>query len=113
MTVKSGSIPSRRARSWEPRVDLRSGERYLAVTLRGAALKENAVLNKGTCFTPEERDELGLRGVLPPAVASQTEQEMRAYDNYLEAGDDVGRYLCRTGAASGTCCAMPSATTAR
>jgi malate dehydrogenase (oxaloacetate-decarboxylating) len=82
-----------KAKRWESRVDSRTGERYLAVALKGAALKEDAILNKGTCFTPEERDELGLRGILPPAVATQAEQEMRSYENYLKGGDEVGRYL--------------------
>jgi malic enzyme len=84
-------------RSFAERDDPRSGERYLAVYVRGAALKDDPVLNKGTCFTREERDALGLTGLLPPAVQTPTEQLARAYGNYLQAADDVGRYLFLAG----------------
>jgi malic enzyme len=81
------------ARRFEERVDPRTGEKYVAVFVRGSALKDDPVLNKGTCFTLAERDELGLRGIMPPAVSDPAEQESRAYENFLKAGDDVGRYL--------------------
>jgi malic enzyme len=82
---------------FEERKDPVSGERYLAVTERGAALKDDPILNKGTCFTREERERLGLLGLLPPAVQTQEEQESRAYENYVRAGDDVRRYLFLAG----------------
>jgi len=82
---------------FDHRVDAVTGERYLAVHERGAALRDDPLLNKGTCFTLEERQRLGLRGLLPPAVQTPAEQESRAYDNYLEAGDDVRRYLFLAG----------------
>jgi transposase len=49
-------------------VDPKTQERYLAVSTRGAALKDDPVLNKGTCFTRQEREQLGLLGLLPPSV---------------------------------------------
>lgn len=82
---------------FEERVDPASGERYLAVSERGAALRDDPLLNKGTCFTRAERERLGLLGLLPPAVQTPEEQESRAYDNYLKAGDDVRRYLFLAG----------------
>ena len=84
---------SETVRRFERRRDPRSGERYLAVFTHGEALKDDPVLNKGTCFTEAERDALGLVGLLPPAVQTPAEQLARAYGNYLEAGDDVRRYL--------------------
>lgn len=35
-------------------------------TLRGVNLLRNPWFNKSSAFTEEERDELGLRGLLPP-----------------------------------------------
>ena len=78
---------------FEKRVDPATGAPFLAVARRGAALKDDPILNKGTCFTLAERDELGLRGIMPPAVSTPAEQAARAYENYLRVGDDVGRYL--------------------
>jgi malate dehydrogenase (oxaloacetate-decarboxylating) len=89
------SITERREapRRFEERVDQNTGEKYLAVFRRGAAITTDPILNKGTCFTLEEREELGLRGLMPPAVSAPADQEARAYDNFLRAGDDVGKYL--------------------
>ena len=70
---------------FEQRTDRATGERYLAVAERGSALRDDPVLNKGTCFTREERERLGLVGLIPPAVQTPKEQEARAYDNYLNA----------------------------
>jgi malate dehydrogenase (oxaloacetate-decarboxylating)(NADP+) len=44
---------------------------------RGADILHDPVLNKGTAFTHEERDALGLRGLLPPRVMTQDEQLAR------------------------------------
>ena len=84
-------------RRFEERTDAVTGRRYLAVSERGAALKDDPILNKGTCFARDEREGLGLLGLLPPAVQTPEEQEARAYANYLEAGDDVRRYLFLAG----------------
>jgi malic enzyme len=82
---------------FEERVDPETGLRYLAVRERGERLKDDPILNKGTCFTLEERERLGLLGLLPPAVQGFEEQASRAYGNYLRAGDDVRRYLFLAG----------------
>ena len=82
---------------FEERIDPMSGERYLAVFERGARLKDDPVLNKGTCFTRDEREQLGLMGLLPPAVQTADEQLVRAYGNYVKAADDVRRYLFLAG----------------
>jgi len=83
--------------NFEPRTDPASGERYLAVSERGAALRDDPLLNKGTCFTIDERERLGLIGLIPPAVQNADEHEARAYANYVRAGDDVRRYLFLAG----------------
>jgi malate dehydrogenase (oxaloacetate-decarboxylating) len=84
---------ARPARRFEERIDPHTGEEYRAVFVRGSALKDDPLLNKGTCFTLEERDAFGLRGILPPGVSRPDEQEQRSYENYLRSGDDIGRYL--------------------
>jgi malic enzyme len=82
---------------FEQRMDPATGERFLAVSERGEKLKDDPILNKGTCFTRDEREQLGLLGILPPAVQTPAEQESRSYANYLKAGDDVSRYLFLAG----------------
>ena len=63
--------------SYSPRVDPETGQRYLAVTLRGQDLLRDPLLNKGSAFTEEERDAFGLRGLLPSQVGTIEEQLAR------------------------------------
>jgi hypothetical protein len=42
--------------------------------LPGANLLDRPILNKGTAFTPDERSQLGLHGLLPPQVESLDQQ---------------------------------------
>jgi malate dehydrogenase (oxaloacetate-decarboxylating) len=78
---------------FEERIDPATRKRYWAVSKRGGALLDDPILNKGTCFSEEERDSLGLRGLLPPGVATEEEQRARAYENFQRSGNDVQRYL--------------------
>ena len=73
-------------------IDPRTGERYLTVFRRGASVKNDPILNKGTCFTERERRDLGLTGLIPPAVSTPDEQLIRAYGNFLQIPDDPSRY---------------------
>jgi malate dehydrogenase (oxaloacetate-decarboxylating) len=93
----SGRDLERHVKRFEERIDPATGDRYLAVGPRGAGLTEDPVLNKGTCFTRDEREQFGLLGLLPPSVQTPAEQLARAYGNYLEAGGDVPRYLFLAG----------------
>jgi len=65
----------------------------LAPYLRGQALLETPLLNKGTAFTLAERQALGLDGLLPPAVETIEEQSARAYKAYLRKPDDLERHI--------------------
>lgn len=60
---------------------------------RGAGLLHDPRLNKGTAFTPAERDALGLRGLLPPRMFSQEEQERRILANLRRTESPLARYL--------------------
>jgi len=60
---------------------------------RGAELLRNPLLNKGTAFTEEERDALGLRGLLPPRVYTQEEQADRILQNFRKKPNDLERYV--------------------
>ncbi|WP_433182357.1 NAD-dependent malic enzyme [Actinoallomurus sp. CA-150999] len=56
---------------------------------RGLEVLREPLLNKGTAFTPAERDELGLHGLLPPAVETIDEQARRAYAQYQAQATDL------------------------
>lgn len=53
---------------------------------------EDALVNKGTAFTAEEREELGLTGLLPYHVSTIEEQVKRRYTNFSEQGSDLAKY---------------------
>ena len=48
---------------------------------RGLALLRDPLLNKGTAFTEQERDALGLRGFLPAMVLTMQAQVERVLTN--------------------------------
>ena len=60
---------------------------------RGVEILQDGRLNRGTAFTEEERDRLGLRGLLPPRVFTQEEQEDRMLANLRSLDEPLDRYL--------------------
>src|SRR6516165_5926690 len=70
-----------------------SGDEYLAVAVRGRALLLDPLTNKGTAFPLDEREPLGLEGLLPPAVSTMTQQLERAYENFSAKPTDLERYI--------------------
>jgi len=78
------------------KTDPESGREYMAVRVRGRALLINPSTNKGTAFTDQERDELRLHGLLPPAVCTLEQQLARVYDNYRSKPDDLEKYIFLT-----------------
>ncbi|KAB2490738.1 oxaloacetate-decarboxylating malate dehydrogenase [Bacillus cereus] len=61
----------------------------LETTLRGAEVLSTPLLNKGVAFTQNEREELGLKGLLPPAVLTLEEQARRAYEQFSSQPDGL------------------------
>ncbi len=61
------------------------------ISSRGHDVLHNPQINKGTAFTIEEREELGLIGLLPPAVLTIEQQADRAYELFKKQPDDLAR----------------------
>ena len=59
----------------------------------GAALLRDPVLNKDAAFTEEEREILGIRGLLPARVQTMEEQVMRTLENFRGKPNDIEKYV--------------------
>lgn len=59
----------------------------------GIELLHDPQFNKGTAFTAEERDKLGLRGLLPPRVSTLQEQVLRVLANFEQKPTDLEKYI--------------------
>jgi malate dehydrogenase (oxaloacetate-decarboxylating)(NADP+) len=62
-------------------------------SVRGMALLHDPLLNKGTAFTEQERDALGLRGLLPAHVLSMEAQAERVMTNLRRLPNDLEKYV--------------------
>jgi len=62
----------------------------------GTELLHDPKRNKGTAFSPAERDALKLRGLLPPCVFSEAEQAARALATLRALPDGLQRYIAMT-----------------
>jgi malate dehydrogenase (oxaloacetate-decarboxylating)(NADP+) len=76
------SVPVRASRSLWP-----------SQSPRGMTLLRDPLLNKGTAFTEQERDALGLRGLLPAHVLSMEAQSERVLSNLRSLPDDLQKYV--------------------
>ena len=59
----------------------------------GIEILHDPAFNKGTGFSHEERERLGLRGLVPPGVATPEMQEARVLGNYARKSSDLERYI--------------------
>lgn len=59
----------------------------------GFTLLTTPLFNKGTAYTEEEKDALGLRGLLPPKIFTIEDQEKRALGNFRRNETDLQKYI--------------------
>ncbi|MFH7811727.1 MULTISPECIES: NAD-dependent malic enzyme [Acetobacter] len=69
----------------------------LTPALRGTALLNNALLNKGTAFTEAERREYGLEGLLPTQVETLDRQVERIHRHLEAKPSNLERYIYLSG----------------
>jgi malate dehydrogenase (oxaloacetate-decarboxylating) len=72
------------------------GEDCLKTKARGMAVLTTPLLNKGTAFTLEEREDLGLTGLLPPVISTLMEQVKAAYAQYQRLPDALNKNIYLT-----------------
>jgi len=68
-------------------------EERVHTSLRGIQILQNPRLNKSTAFTQQERDALGLNGLIPSHVSSVEEQLKRCYQNFNKKRTPLGKYV--------------------
>ncbi|MEP6342439.1 MAG: NAD-dependent malic enzyme [Maricaulaceae bacterium] len=66
-------------------------------TMHGHDVLHNSATNKSTAFTREERQKLGLRGLLPYCVSSLDTHQERALENLRRKAYDIERYIFLSG----------------
>src|SRR5664279_4564086 len=63
------------------------------INLRGSTVLGAPTINRGTAFTLEERDALGLTGLLPTGVSTLEGQLRRVYAQYSEQSTDLRKWV--------------------
>ena len=64
--------------------------------LKGTRLLNSIRHNKSTAFTKEERERLGLRGLLPAKIANVEMQKQRILKNFNRKESDIEKYIFLT-----------------
>ncbi|MEI7544319.1 MAG: NAD-dependent malic enzyme [Mycobacteriaceae bacterium] len=73
------------------------GARSIRIHARGIDVLDNPQINRGTAFTVEERNHLGLTGMLPSTVESLEQQVGRSYAQFLAFETDIEKWAFLTG----------------
>merc|ERR1712088_469306 len=84
------------ARPYVRKPDGRAHDNVCLTTVSGMDYIRNPRLFKGMAFTLEERQGLGLHGLLPPRVRSQDEQVENGLKNIRRYEDALSKYLFMT-----------------
>lgn len=74
----------------------RNGRDLARIAVRGRAVLANPLINLGTAFTTEQRQALGLSGLLPDAVISADAQVRRVYKQYAHEPNDLAKFIYLT-----------------
>lgn len=69
------------------------GKPYYETSLPGYMITRMPLLNKSTAFSQEERDELGLTGLIPPHVFQLEDQIDRAYKNFKRFKSNLDKHI--------------------
>jgi malate dehydrogenase (oxaloacetate-decarboxylating) len=73
--------------------DTKVADAPLRVRARGRAVLSNPMTNRGTAFTREERDALGLHGLVPPGSTTLENQTRRTYEQFRSTSTMLGKFL--------------------
>jgi malate dehydrogenase (oxaloacetate-decarboxylating) len=71
----------------------RDGRNVIRVSCRGRDVLNHPMINFGTAFTTEQREALGLTGLLPHAVISMDAQLKRVYRQFSDEPTNLGKYV--------------------
>jgi len=74
-------------------LDTTSREALLKIRARGRLILVHPMANRGTAFTFEEREELGLAGLLPNRVTTIEEQLRRVYAQYSRSPSPLAKFI--------------------
>lgn len=80
--------------SRQAKMVVENGIRKIKTTARGYNVLRDPALNKGTVFSAEERQALGLNGLLPPVIEGGLEEQLkRVYAAYQEKPTDLDKHI--------------------
>ena len=68
-------------------------KRPLYIPFAGPALLETPLLNKGSAFSSDERDNFNLTGLLPSTIETIEEQSLRAYEQLSAFSSDLDKHI--------------------
>ena len=69
------------------------GDFTVECPVRGQALLNHPMFNKGSAFSADERDAFGLHGLVPPHVSTLAQQARRIYQGILRKSDPLEQYI--------------------
>lgn len=70
-----------------------ASKRPIYIPFAGPALLEAPLLNKGSAFSPRERQQFNLEGLLPYSTETIEEQKARAYEQFSSFQSDIDKHI--------------------